>query len=144
MGPASTPERGDLAVGAGRFAIAATLPGAVRNRSDPGQDPKGSSESATTHMEKYCAEAPYAWASATLAPSTWCSPAMPRTWSAASLKRSRPEAPIGFDDSTPPDMFTGNEPVNAVSPRSTIFQPSAGPAMSCASSHIGSYQLNGT
>src|SRR4029077_20434364 len=47
-------------------------------------------------------------------------------------------------DNTPPDMFTGNEPSSAVSPRSTIFQPSVGAAMSCASSHIGSYQLNGT
>ena len=51
---------------------------------------------------------------------------------------------MGFDDSTPPDMFTGNEPSSAVSPRSTIFQPSLGAAMSWASSHIGSYQLNGT
>ncbi len=69
---------------------------------------------------------------------------MPRTWSAASAKRSSPDAPIGFDESTPPDMFTGNDPSSAVSPRSTIFQPSVGSAMSCASSHIGSYQLNGT
>ena len=104
----------------------------------------GSSELATTHIEKYCADAPYAWASATFAPSTWCSPAMPRTCSAASAKRSSPDAPMGFDDSTPPDMFTGNEPSSAVSPRSTIFQPSLWAAMSWASSHIGSYQLNGT
>src|SRR5689334_20641714 len=55
-----------------------------------------------------------------------------------------PEAPIGFDDKTPPDGFTGNEPVSSVSPLSTIFQPSPGPAMSWPSSHIGSYQLNGT
>ena len=34
---------------------------------------------------------------------------MPRTWSAASAKRSSPDAPIGFDESTPPDMFTGND-----------------------------------
>ena len=48
---------------------------------------------------------------ATLAPSTWCSPAVPRTWIAASAKRSRPEAPMGLDDSTPPDMLTGNDAV---------------------------------
>ncbi len=63
---------------------------------------------------------------------------------AASAKRSRPEAPIGLDESTPPDMFTGNEPSRAVSPDSTIFQPSLRSAMWWASSHIGSYQLNGT
>src|SRR6185312_7244716 len=49
-----------------------------------------------------------------------------------------------FDESTPPDMFTGNEPSSAVSPRSTIFHPSPTSAMSWPSSHIGSYQLNGT
>jgi hypothetical protein len=27
-----------------------------------------------------------------------------------------PEAPIGFDDSTPPDMFTGRSPSSAVAP----------------------------
>src|SRR3954451_5141956 len=54
------------------------------------------------------------------------------------------DAPIGFDESTPPDGFTGNEPVSSVSPLSTIFQPSPGPAMSWPSSHIGSYPLNGT
>jgi lysophospholipase len=81
-------------------------------------------------QEKYCADAPYACARETFAPSTWCSPAMPRTWSAASAKRSSPDAPIGFDDSTPPDMFTGNDPSSAVSPRSTIFQPSLWAAMS--------------
>ena len=69
---------------------------------------------------------------------------MPRTCNAASAKRNSPDAPIGFDDSTPPDMFTGNEPSSVVSPRSTIFHPSLWAAMSWASSHIGSYQLNGT
>ena len=51
-------------------------------------------------MAKYWAAAPYAWASATLAPSTWCSPARPRTCRAASAKRSRPDAPIGLLEST--------------------------------------------
>src|SRR5258705_7263105 len=69
---------------------------------------------------------------------------MPRTWSAASETRRSPDAQIGFDESTPPDMLTGNDPSRAVSPRSTIFHPSVGAAMSWASSHIGSYQLNGT
>ena len=50
----------------------------------------------------------------------------------------------GSLESTPPDGFTGNEPVISVAPLSTIFQPSPGPAMSWPSSHIGSYQLNGT
>jgi hypothetical protein len=41
-----------------------------------------------------------------------------------------PDAPIGFDDSTPPDGFTGKSPVISVAPVSVIFQPSPGPAMS--------------
>ena len=47
---------------------------------------------------------------ASRAPSTWCSPAWPRTCMAASPKRIIPEAPIGFVDSTPPLMLTGRSP----------------------------------
>jgi hypothetical protein len=57
---------------------------------------------------------------------------------------SIPEAPIGFDESTPPDGFTGKSPVISVAPLSVILQPSPGPAMSCPSSHIGSYHEKGT
>ena len=68
----------------------------------------------------------------------------PRTWLAASAKRSRPEAPMGLDESTPPEQLTGNEPAISVSPASVIFQPSPSSAMRCASSHMGSCQENGT
>ena len=66
------------------------------------------------------------------------------TCSAASAKRIMPDAPIGFDESTPPDGFTGKSPVISVEPSSVMRQPSPGPAMSWPSSHMGSYQLNGT
>ncbi len=95
-------------------------------------------------IAKYWALPPYAWPRDVLAPGIWCSPATPRTWFAASARRSMPDAPIGFHDSTPPEGFTGNLPVISVAPLSTICQPSPGPAMSWPSSHIGSYQLNGT
>ena len=49
---------------------------------------------------------------------------VPRTCMAASAKRSMPEAPMGFDDSTPPDMFTGRSPSSSVAPSSVSFQPS--------------------
>ena len=55
-----------------------------------------------------------------------------------------PEAPIGLDDSTPPEQFTGKSPSKAVAPESVIFQPSPSSAMRWPSSHMGSYQLNGT
>src|SRR5579871_1269265 len=55
-----------------------------------------------------------------------------------------PDAPMALVDKTPPDGLTGNDPPRSVSPVSTIFQPSPGPAMSWPSSHIGSYQENGT
>src|SRR5262245_64182492 len=55
-----------------------------------------------------------------------------------------PDAPIGFVDSTPPDMFTGSSPSSAVAPFSVIFQPSPSGTKPRFSSHIGSYQLNGT
>ncbi len=77
-------------------------------------------------------------------PSTWCSPALPCTCSAASTKRIMPDAPIGLLESTPPDGFTGNEPVSSVAPLSVIFQPSPRSARSWPSSHIGSYHENGT
>ena len=63
---------------------------------------------------------------------------------AASAKRIMPDAPMGLDDSTPPDMFTGKSPVRAVAPSSTIFQPSPSPVMWRFSIHMASYQENGT
>ena len=98
----------------------------------------------TTHIEKYCAAPPYAWPSARRAPSIWCSPASPRTCCAASANRIMPDAPIGFDDSTPPEQLTGRSPSIEVAPLSVIFQPSPISANPRFSIHIGSYQLNGT
>ena len=49
---------------------------------------------------------------------------VPRTCMAASAKRIMPEAPIGLDDSTPPEQLTGRSPSIAVAPSSVIFQPS--------------------
>ena len=63
---------------------------------------------------------------------------------AASPKRIMPDAPIGLDDNTPPDMFTGNFPSGPVAPDSVSFQPSPTSAKPRFSIHIGSYQLNGT
>src|SRR6478735_9516932 len=63
---------------------------------------------------------------------------------AASAKRIMPDAPIGFDDSTPPDGLNGMRPPMAVSPASVSFQPSPSGAKPRLSSHIGSYQENGT
>src|SRR5207302_5654861 len=78
----------------------------------------------TTHIAKNCDPPPYAWPNPMRAPSTWCSPAWPRTCMAASANRSIPLAPIGLDDSTPPDASTGVSPWSAVAPSSTSFQPS--------------------
>ena len=69
---------------------------------------------------------------------------MPRTCNAASAKRSNPDAPIGFDDSTPPEGLIGRSPWNDVLPSSVIFQPSPSAANPRFSIHMGSYQLNGT
>ncbi len=66
------------------------------------------------------------------------------TCRAASAKRSRPEAPIGLELSTPPEGLTGSRPPIAVSPASVSRQPSPGPAKPRFSSHIGSNQENGT
>ena len=55
-----------------------------------------------------------------------------------------PDAPIGLDDSTPPDGLTGNRPPIAVSPASVSFQPSPSGAKPRFSNHIGSNQENGT
>ena len=63
---------------------------------------------------------------------------------ADSAKRIMPEAPIGFDDSTPPDGLNGMRPSIAVSPDSVSFQPSPSGANPRLSNHIGSYQENGT
>ena len=63
---------------------------------------------------------------------------------AASRKRIIPEAPIGFEDSTPPDMLTGSWPFIDVLPSWTIFQPVPSSAKPRFSIHIGSNQENGT
>ena len=55
-----------------------------------------------------------------------------------------PDAPIGFDDSTPPDMFHGMSPSGPVAPASVSFQPSPSAQNPRFSSHIGSYHENGT
>ena len=55
-----------------------------------------------------------------------------------------PDAPIGFDDSTPPDGFHGMSPSGAVAPASVSFQPSPSAQNPRFSSHIGSYHENGT
>src|SRR4029079_9791243 len=63
---------------------------------------------------------------------------------ADSAKRIMPEAPIGLDDSTPPEALNGIRPVIAVSPASVSFQPSPSGAKPRLSNHIGSYHENGT
>src|SRR3984957_8745375 len=64
---------------------------------------------------------------------------------AASRKRSMPEAPMGFDDSTPPEQFHGmSPPSRAVAPESVSFHPSPSSAKPRFSSHIGSYHEKGT
>src|SRR5215510_12619392 len=55
-----------------------------------------------------------------------------------------PDAPIGFDESTPPDGFHGMSPSGAVAPDSVTFQPSPSAQNPRFSSHIGSYHENGT
>ena len=63
---------------------------------------------------------------------------------ADSANRSRPDAPIGLEHSTPPDGFTGIEPPISVSPDSVNCQPLPSGAKPRFSSHIGSNQENGT
>ena len=63
---------------------------------------------------------------------------------AVSAKPIIPEAPMGFVESTPPDMFTGRPPSSSVAPDSVRFQPSPSSAKPRFSSHIGSYHQNGT
>src|SRR4051812_33972946 len=55
-----------------------------------------------------------------------------------------PLAPIGFDESTPPDGFHGMSPSGAVAPPSVSFHPSPSAQNPRFSSHIGSYHENGT
>ena len=55
-----------------------------------------------------------------------------------------PEAPMGLEDSTPPEAFHGMSPSKAVAPDSVSFHPSPRSQKPRFSSHIGSYQLNGT
>ncbi len=66
------------------------------------------------------------------------------TWIADSANRIMPDAPMGFDDSTPPDALNGMRPPIAVSPASVSFQPWPSGAKPRFSSHIGSNQENGT
>jgi hypothetical protein len=66
------------------------------------------------------------------------------TCMAASPNRSIPDAPMGLDDSTPPDGFTGSRPPISVSPASVSFQPWPSSVNPRFSSHIGSNQENGT
>ena len=66
------------------------------------------------------------------------------TWIADSANRIMPDAPMGLDDSTPPDALNGMRPPIAVSPASVSFQPSPSGAKPRFSSHIGSNQENGT
>src|SRR6266700_1589798 len=69
---------------------------------------------------------------------------MPRTCSAASANLISPDAPIGLADSTPPEGFHGMSPSSAVAPDSVSFQPAPSAQNPRFSSHMGSYQLNGT
>src|SRR3954464_4893255 len=55
-----------------------------------------------------------------------------------------PDAPSGFDDSTPPEGFHGISPSGAVAPSSVSFQPSPSAQKPRFSSHMGSYHENGT
>ena len=55
-----------------------------------------------------------------------------------------PEAPIGFEDSTPPEQLTGSTPSIAVPPDSVSRQPSPSGVKPRFSSHIGSNHENGT
>ena len=52
-----------------------------------------------------------------------CPPAMPCTRSAASSNPIGPDAPIGFDGSTPSGAFGGMSPSSTVAPASVSFQP---------------------
>src|SRR5215469_16808400 len=63
---------------------------------------------------------------------------------ADSANRSRPDAPMGFEHSTPPEGLTGISPPISVSPASVSWQPRPGGAKPRFSSHIGSNQENGT
>ena len=116
--------------------MATLLPQNVRSRLVGADDP---------HGEELGAAAVGVAERALRAPSTWCSPAWPRTCMAASAKRSMPEAPIGLDDSTPPrHVDRAGRRRSAVAPSSTIFQPSPASAKPRFSSHIGSNHENGT
>src|SRR3954447_6822715 len=55
-----------------------------------------------------------------------------------------PDAPIGFDESTPPEGFHGMSPSGAVAPASVSFHPSPSAQKPRFSNHIGSYHENGT
>src|SRR5579864_1124694 len=64
---------------------------------------------------------------------------------AASRNRNMPDAPIGLDDSTPPEAFQGMSPPSSeVAPSSVSFHPSPSGAKPRLSIHIGSYHENGT
>ena len=55
-----------------------------------------------------------------------------------------PDAPIGFDESTPPDMLTGKSPPSSVAPDVGHLPALALGQIRWPSSHIGSYHENGT
>src|SRR5689334_14554758 len=116
----------------------------LHRRTQPQRDQLLGFSEPTTHIAKNCEPPPYAWPSARRAPSTWWSPAAPRTWSAASPKRSMPEAPIGFEESTPPEQLTGIRPSIAVAPGSLSCQPPPSSAKPSDPSHIGAGHENGT
>src|SRR5262249_1884771 len=105
---------------------------------------RGQRSEPTTHMAKYCAPPPYACPSAVFAPSTWCAPARPITWSAAAPRRIMPDAPIGFVHSTPPEGLMGRCAPNFTSPRSTSFHPPPSSQKPRFSSHMASNHANGT
>ena len=65
------------------------------------------------------------------------------TWMAASANRIMPDAPIGFDDNTPPDALSGMRPPISVSPDSVSFHPSPSATNPRFSSHIGSALASG-
>src|SRR3954454_12175286 len=68
---------------------------------------------------------PTVWPRAMRAPSTWRSPASPRSWRVSSTTWPRADAPRGSPfDSRPPLTFTGRRPPRPVAPPPVRFGPS--------------------